>query len=121
MNKKDLFKSLNSLCCEMNKSYNINSGGCCFVAAVIAEQLEKYNIPFKVAVAFSPTHYWIKVSGGYINRNKYKVGCVENWNSSYLYDIYYIKEWNNYYNRKYNLIVKTKIKSLFKKYENNRT
>ena len=123
MNKKDLFKSLNSLCCEMSKSYNINSGGCCFVAAVIAEQLEIYNIPFYVAVMYSPTHYAIKVKDRYINRDNYKFGPkdLRYWDSQHLYNVYNGSNWNDWYSRRWNLIVKTRIRSLFLKYENNRT
>lgn len=120
MNKKELFKSLNSLCCEMNESYNINCGGCCFVAAVIAEQLEIANIPFLVAVTYHPTHYAIKVSDRYINRDDYRF-CTEDlrsWDSDSLYDIYDEGYWNDYYSRRWNLIVRTRIKSIFRKYGN---
>lgn len=120
MNKKELFKSLNSLCCEMNESYNINCGGCCFVAAVIAEQLEIANIPFLIAVTYHPTHYAIKVGDRYINRDYYRFYTedLKEWNSEYLYDEYDEGYWNNCYNRKWNLIVRTRIKSIFRKYGN---
>lgn len=119
MNRKELFKSLNNLCEEMNISYNINCGGCCFVAAVIAEQLEIFNIPFKIAYTCGPTHYAIKLNYGYINRDHYEFEEFYNWNSEYLYNTYKTEDWNNYYNKKWNLIVKTRIKSLFRKYGNN--
>ncbi len=118
MTRKQLFKDLNDLCIIMNESYNINCGGCCYVAAVIAEQLEQYNIPFKVAITYSPTHYWIKVSSGYINRDGFHKEYLEDWNSEYLYDLYRWEDWNECYSRRWNLIVKTRIKSLFRKYGN---
>lgn len=118
MTRKNLFKTLNDLCCEMNASYNINCGGCCYVAAVIAEQLEEHNIPFKVAYAYCPTHYWIKVSDRFINRDGFKAEEIHNWNSDYLYNNYYEKDWNDYYSRRWNLIVKTRIKAIFRKYGN---
>lgn len=123
MNRKELFKSLNNLCCEMQKSYNINDGGCCFVAAVIAEQLEIYNIPFHVAVTHYPTHYAIKVKDRYINRDIFNFGPgdLRDWNSQELYDTYDDGDWNDWYNKRWNLIVRTRIRSIFKKYENNRT
>lgn len=120
MTRKELFKSLNSLCEEMNFSYNINCGGCCYVAAVLAEQLENYNIPFKVVVTYCPTHYWIKVSDRNINRDGFKKEGFLNWSSSDLYKYYYNEDWNNLYNRRWNLIVKTRIRSIFIKYENSR-
>ena len=122
MNKRELFKKLNSLCIEMNNSYNINSGGCCFVAAVISEQLEKYNISFKIAYTSHPTHYAIKVSDRYINRDGFKFDKlfgIYSWNSEFLYETYQKEDWNDYYSKRWNLIVKTKIESLFKKYGNN--
>ena len=48
MNKKELFKQVNKLCYNLDNKYNINCGGCCYVAACIAEQLELKGIPFKV-------------------------------------------------------------------------
>lgn len=47
MNRKKLFTKLNQLCLELDNKYNINCGGCCYVAACIAEQLESFNIPLK--------------------------------------------------------------------------
>ena len=123
MNRKELFKSLNNLCCEINSSYNINCGGCCFVAAVIAEQLETYNIPFCVAVTYCPTHYAIKVKDRYINRDDFKFVPEDfrEWGSQDLYNIYDNGNWNDWYSKRWNLIVKTRIRSLFLKYENSRS
>lgn len=118
MNKKELFKSLNKLCEDLDYDYNINCGGCCFVAACLAEQLEKYCIPFKVAIHYKPTHYWIKVSDRNINRDEYTKEFLELWDSKYLFEIYNTENWNHIYNRKWNLIVRTKINSLFIKYGN---
>lgn len=122
MTRKELFKRLNSLCEDMNCSYNINCGGCCYVAAVISEQLEVCGIPFKVAITYSPTHYAIKVNDRFINRDGFKFHREDliPWDSKYLYNFYYSEDWNDCYNRKWNLIVQTRIKSLFKKYENSR-
>ncbi len=105
----------------MNDDYNINCGGCCYVAAVLAEQLENYKIPFKVAIAYCPTHYWIKVSDRHINRDDFQKEYLKDWTSERLYYIYYNENWNDCYNRKWNLIVKTRIVSLFKKCENSRS
>ena len=123
MTRKELFKKLNNLCEDMNLYYNINCGGCCYVAAVISEQLEIYNIPFKIAVTYSPTHYAIKVNDRFINRDGFKFlkdDIIDYWSSKYLYDLYYRNDWNDYYSKRWNLIVRTRIKSLFKEYENSR-
>lgn len=39
---------LNSLLIDLDKILKINSGGCCYIAYIIAKNLEKYKIPFKV-------------------------------------------------------------------------
>lgn len=124
MTRNQLFTSLNKLCNEMDLNYDTNCGGCCFVAACLAENLEKNNIPFKVVIVQCPSHYFIKVSDRYINRSDFEVyhkDCLYDYNSGYLYDLYYNKKtWNRYYNRKWNLIVQTRIRALFRKYENSR-
>ena len=123
MTRKELFKKLNNLCEDMNLYYNINCGGCCYVAAVISEQLETFNIPFKIAVTYSPTHYAIKVNDRFINRDGFRFleeDIIDNWSSKYLYALYDSQDWNDYYSKRWNLIVRTRIKSLFKKYENSR-
>ena len=123
MNERKLFKELNKLCEEMSESYDINNGGCCFVAACLAEQLEKYNIPYIVCVTYAPTHYCIKVSDTFINRDEFmfeKDDYRTELNSEDLYETYYTELWNSCYNRKWNLIVKTRIKSVFRHNENRR-
>ena len=115
MNRKELFKTLNNLCIKLNDDYLINCGGCCFVAAVIAEQLEIVNIPFKVACVEDPTHYAIKVSDRYINRDDFKFDKnfdLYEWGSEYLFNTYKENTWNDCYNKRNNLIVETKIKSI---------
>ena len=118
MNRKRLFKELNELCLDMDRYYNINNGGCCFVAACLAEQFEKYNIPYTACVTYSPTHYCIKVNDRFINRCDYvfkESDFEEEFDSNILYTIYKNEDWNKCYNRKWNLIVKTRITSVFKR------
>ena len=124
MNRKELFKQLNSLCYEMNESYNINNGGCCFVAATIAEQLEKFTIPFTVINYDYHWHVAIRVSDRIINRDGCEYKCItkdDTTSSKELYNEYYNSKWNDLYNRRWNLIVKTRIRALFNKYGNKRT
>ena len=61
MNRNQLFTKLNKLCDEMDRIYNTGLGGCCFVTACLAENLERNNIPFKIAIIYHPCHYFIKV------------------------------------------------------------
>lgn len=125
MTKKQLFKALNELCDEMDVQYNTSCGGCCYVTACLAKNLERNNIPFSIIVLHSPCHYFIRVSDRYINRCDYIIRenykDILHYNSKYLFDKYYNEDWNPSYNKKWNLIVSTRIKALFKKYENSRT
>ena len=125
MNRKLLFKEINELCLKLDSAYNINDGGCCFVAACIAKQLEKYNIPFTVIhYNLWGCHYAIKVDDRYLNRCDYRkkeIGAEIKCNSSYVYDIYTSKDWNPRYNSKNNKTIEKYIIELFEKYENCRT
>lgn len=120
MNKRYLFKQLNSLCLEMDNNYCINNGGCCYVAAVIAEQLEIHHIPFTVIYYdLCGCHYAIRVSDRIINRSDYssrEIISDRKLSSKYLYNLYNINSWNKTYNKKWNSIVKIRIKALFRKY-----
>lgn len=49
-NYLDLFTKINSLCDCLNTIYHTNSGGCCYIAYIIAEILEKEDIPFEVLI-----------------------------------------------------------------------
>lgn len=128
MSRQELFKELNRLCEVLDYSYNINSGGCCLVAAIIAKQLEESNIPFTV-IHYDKyaCHYAIRVKDRIINRSGYhydEITSDKMLSSEELYDIYLNKledgYWNSCYNRQKNLIVRTKISVLFKKYNGNK-
>jgi hypothetical protein len=123
MSRKELFKQLNRLCEELNYKYNINCGGCCYVAAVLAEQFELHNIPFTIIhYNLYGCHYAIKVSDRYINRSGYRkkeIYEILYCDSEKMFSIYYNRSWNNTYEKKYNSVVHRKIKELFN--ENSRT
>jgi hypothetical protein len=123
MNRKKLFTKLNKLCLELDNKYNINNGGCCYVAACIAEQFEKFNIPFKIVhYDFTGCHYAIKVSDRYINRSDYKkkeIFEILECDSEHMFYIYDNSCWNKMYKTKYNKVVYRKIEKLFN--ENSRT
>jgi len=125
MSRKELFKQINRLCEKLNFKYNINCGGCCYVAAVLAEQLELHNIPFKIVhYDLYGCHYAIKVSDRYLNRDDFKKKEIYEyleWSSEKLYKVYYEGDWNKCYNKIHNPIVKKSIEKIFLKYENSRT
>lgn len=50
MNLQKLTHSLNQLCKVLESNFFVNEGGCCYIAYVIAKNLEKLNIPYKVVL-----------------------------------------------------------------------
>jgi len=123
MNRKKLFTKLNQLCLELDNKYSVNSGGCCYIAACIAEQLEEFNIPFEIIhYDIYSCHYAVKVSDRYINRCDYRkkeIYEILDYNSKEMFNMYYNGHWNPTYEVKYNSVVHRKIKKLFN--ENSRT
>lgn len=47
-----LTTDINQICKELDKEWNINSGGCCLVSQLIAEGLEKLKIKYKLVLYF---------------------------------------------------------------------
>lgn len=119
MNQKELIKKINKFCDHFDDAYALNCGGCCYVAAVIAEMLEFKNIKYKVRYYDCPTHYVIEVNriplnlGGFDSDYDY----LEKWDSSDLYEEYYSGWWNNTYPTKLNGVVKMSIRNIFKCYK----
>lgn len=114
---------LNKICKELDKKYEINSGGCCYVASIIAEELEKRNIPFSYVEIDGHYHCTILIGKKLIN----PMGCslkewdVYNISSKEIRDIYNNNDWNDEYDIRWNLTVKTIINSTFEYYDNNRS
>ena len=87
MNQKELIKKINKFCDHFDDAYSLNCGGCCYVAAVIAEMLEFKNIKYKVRYYDCPTHYVIEVNrtplnlggfdGNYDDPNTEQIETVE--------------------------------------------
>lgn len=50
MNLKDLKKSLDHLCKFLSCEYDINHGGCCILAYLIALHLDKLNVKYKLVI-----------------------------------------------------------------------
>lgn len=47
---KKLCKRVNILCNSLDDLYNVNFGGCCFLAYLIAKHLDKLDIPYKLVI-----------------------------------------------------------------------
>ena len=75
MNIKDLINELNKFLKVLDNKYNINSGGCFYVAYLIAREFDKLGINYKVVDwhedsrlnEYSVYHRSLKVDGSYIN------------------------------------------------------
>ena len=50
LNVHDLQKSLNILCNKLSLLFNINDGGCCFIAYLIALHLDKLNLKYRLII-----------------------------------------------------------------------
>lgn len=57
------------LCKFLHTTFRINYGGCCFIAEVIAKNLEKLNIPYKLIIFDGVKKDNIKVKRSILNRN----------------------------------------------------
>lgn len=50
LNVHSLVKELNSLCNDLQVKYNINYGGCCYLAYLISVELERFNIEYDLVI-----------------------------------------------------------------------
>lgn len=113
--------NLNELCLNLDEYYDINSGGCCFVAACIAECLEKYGIEFSVLVyncyenefneiGCSQYHYMIMFNNTIINNMNYCSGTLYTYvDSEMLFQHFSECSWNETYDTTHNDNVKAQI------------
>lgn len=77
MNQKELIKKINKFCDHFDDAYALNCGGCCYVAAVIAEMLEFKNIKYKVRYYDCPTHYVIEVNRTPLNLGSFVIMIIQ--------------------------------------------
>lgn len=81
-------ESLNTVLKDLDWECNINAGGCAFVSYILAKNLEKFNLKYKVVLAHSNcrykknikecfsnnigcSHVYIKIKGIEVNNFKY--------------------------------------------------
>lgn len=141
LNVHKLVSDLNNLCNTLVKKYNINCGGCCYVAYEIAKHLDRFHINYKLRVLndYPITtnanfkefdlisgdnvccHYYLVVQGGgEVNRGSfgteyysYVITGINHRNLSWLYRM---SSWNPVYQRKNNKLIKKIISLHFKQY-----
>ena len=130
LNLKELSVKLDKLCKFLDEMYDINCGGCCFVAACLAECLQKDNISYQVIVYECPEdiskfskikrsccHYFLSINNNDINGyddigdDEYQVFDGVSYRS--LFNHYKKCGWNNVYDRDKNKFIKTIIKRYY--------
>lgn len=122
--QKLIVSKLDALCQKLDDSYNLNSGGCCYVAYCLAKVLRRVKIPYNLVIfqnsedidfhnykedlmerkpLYTYSHYAIEVPDiGTINveeRHKLRVSLtISNLLPKDIYYIYKTGDWNTYYN-----------------------
>lgn len=130
-NLKKLCDDINSLCIFLNDIYKINSGGCCYVASVLAELLESDNIEYTVIVYdsdfaefwdidCSQYHYTLCVSDIILNDYNFEECAYEEYDNVSSADLleHYNEcaknyDWNEVYNHSRNDYIKEVITNFY--------
>ena len=140
---KKLKTELNRLFVFLDKNYNINWGGCCWLTYCLASNLERLNIPYSLVIYDGegdateaanniferypqfPTgdetasHYTLKVRGlGILNKSKGDPFIiVPDVDADDIHWIYTEGDWNNCYDYRLNNEIKNLVDTVFKIYE----
>lgn len=141
LNVHKLVRNLNELCSTLVRKYNVNCGGCCYVAYEIAKHLDRFHISYELRVLNDYPinlrkgnreldlisgsnvccHYYLVIhGGGSVNRGSfgtwyytYVITGINHRNLSWLYRT---NSWNSAYKRKNNKLIKKIISLHFKQY-----
>lgn len=129
-NLKVLSHQLDKLCKFLDEMYDINCGGCCYVAACLAECLQKDNISYQVVVLECPEdivkfskikrsccHYFLSINNndinGYENVGDDEYSVFDNISFRSLFNHYKKCSWNSFYNSNKNKFIKKIIKQYY--------
>lgn len=145
----NLKRSLDNLCDQLNDQYNINRGGCCYVAYLIACHLDKLGIKYDLIIYdrrkkdeaqvnyevlhtcnpsivtgyYTCNHYCISIHcGGIVNKStsrRRNKFVIKNVTSKHLKWLYDYGDWNTEYDSYNNKEVKSIIDLFFLKYVQN--
>lgn len=80
---------LNNLCEFLDYKYNINKGGCCFVAYEIAKHLDKLNIKYNLVVSDFIRKNEDKITREVKNKAK-NFNCIDSVVGNFTCDHYYL-------------------------------
>lgn len=62
LNVHSLVDKLNLLCNNLASSYDVNKGGCCFIAYVIAQRLERLGMKYRLIVYSNDRKNYMEIS-----------------------------------------------------------
>ena len=141
LNVHKLVNNLNELCDDLRNEYDINCGGCCYVAYEIAKHLDRFHISYELRVlndypisqkelakGLEPIsgcntccHYYLMVhGGGSVNKGSfcswYHDYVIAGINHRNLNRLYRTGSWNSVYKRKNNKLIKKIISLHFRQY-----
>lgn len=119
---------LNNICKCLDDLYNINDGGCCFIAYCLAKMLESDKFDFKIVVygykekvkhfnnlELSHTHYAIHLGNIIINQSTFKKYPKKEYIafSEDIFKHYSEGSWNSYYNKNKNKFIQRQLKTYY--------
>lgn len=117
-----IVRKLNFIVTELDRSYEINSGGCCYLAYMIAYWLERYGIDYyfiiqddKPIIDNTGKHYCLQIiPDKYINKlNEYAHIKSIKRTSSEILEYYNKSNWSEKYDISNNRIVDKYIDGVF--------
>lgn len=145
MDIKRLTDEINEICQELDDTYDINAGGCCFIAEIISKNFERLGIKYKLGIVDADerslimrkniknridavpninntrSHYFIYLTKYKIALNKGCFGRSVNYisyiNSEDIAWIYKTGSWNSCYKTRHNNFITDKLNSIFKRHE----
>ena len=137
----DFVTKFNALCNDLDNRYDINHGGCCFVAGCIARILEEANIEFSLVVFDNCTNLkkYVDIDDLPNSMNHYAIviddkndiigdgiNCDEDDFDDYyqtfkvtskkIFKHYYEHRWNNVYNCFYNFRIRIAFRLFYHEY-----
>lgn len=113
--------AINIILEELNNEYHFNSGGCCYVAYLIARELERIKEPFKLVIqasSYRGNHYCLTCPRfGFINPfDRYDNQVVFTASSETIKRIYDENEWSTKYDTRNNKAIEEEIRHIFSIY-----
>lgn len=124
MNSSYFFDELNSLLEDLDSKYDINWGGCCYIAYLLAKEFDALKIKYKFitlcdtchCALYIPEYDLIVNSADYDDLDEYQFRRYKNKGILKYYKKHLaLDDWNPKYSRRWNLIVESILHSKISK------